>query len=60
MSDRCGKLEVKIHELTMTLSKMEEDKLRRESEYQESLRQEKDRLAQVFFKYYVSIIRFNI
>ncbi|XP_022115034.2 spindle assembly abnormal protein 6 homolog [Pieris rapae] len=46
INDRCGKLEVKIHELTMALSKMEEDKLRRESEYQESLRQEKDRLAQ--------------
>ncbi|CAK1551067.1 unnamed protein product [Leptosia nina] len=45
-NDRCAKMEVKIQELTRSVSKMEEDKLRRESEYLESLRQEKDRLAQ--------------
>ncbi|CAG4956039.1 unnamed protein product [Colias eurytheme] len=45
-NDRCAKMEVKIHDMTLALAKMEEDKLRRESEYQEALRQEKDRLAQ--------------
>ncbi|KPI94441.1 Spindle assembly abnormal protein 6-like [Papilio xuthus] len=39
-------MEGKIHDLTHTVSKMEEDKLRRETEFYESLKQEKDRLAQ--------------
>lgn len=40
-------MERKIHDLTLAVSKMEEDKLRRETEYQEALKHEKDRLTQV-------------
>ncbi|XP_053609952.1 spindle assembly abnormal protein 6 homolog [Plodia interpunctella] len=45
-SDKCANLERKVHDLTLTISKMEEDKLRREVEFQESMKQEKDRLNQ--------------
>ncbi|XP_013186836.1 spindle assembly abnormal protein 6 homolog [Amyelois transitella] len=45
-SDKCANLEHKIHDLTLAVSKMEEDKLRRETEFQEALKQEKDRLNQ--------------
>ncbi|XP_049873828.1 spindle assembly abnormal protein 6 homolog [Pectinophora gossypiella] len=46
LNDKCINLERKVHDLTHALSKMEEDKLRRESEYQESIKHEKDRIAQ--------------
>ncbi|VVC89318.1 unnamed protein product [Leptidea sinapis] len=45
-SDKCLKFESRLKELTMILAKMEEDKLTRESEYQEALKLEKDKLAQ--------------
>ncbi|XP_052741365.1 spindle assembly abnormal protein 6 homolog isoform X2 [Bicyclus anynana] len=44
--DKCLKMEAKIHDLTLTVSKMEEDKLRHEKEFQDALKMEKDRLAQ--------------
>ncbi|XP_034832326.1 spindle assembly abnormal protein 6 homolog isoform X1 [Maniola hyperantus] len=44
--DKRLKMEAKIHDLTLTVSKMEEDKLRHEKEYQDALKVEKDRLAQ--------------
>ncbi|XP_039753461.1 spindle assembly abnormal protein 6 homolog isoform X2 [Pararge aegeria] len=40
------KMEAKIQNLTLTLSKMEEDKLRHEKEFHDALRMEKDNLAQ--------------
>lgn len=40
-------MEASIRELTITVAKMEEDKLRHEKEFQEALKQEKDRMAQV-------------
>ncbi|XP_045536523.1 spindle assembly abnormal protein 6 homolog [Papilio machaon] len=46
LNDKILKMEGKIHDLTHTVSKMEEDKLRRETEFYESLKQEKDRLTQ--------------
>ncbi|CAK1580226.1 unnamed protein product [Parnassius mnemosyne] len=46
LNDKMTKMEEKIHDLTHTLSKMEEDKLRRETEFYESLKLEKDRLIQ--------------
>ncbi|XP_072949169.1 uncharacterized protein Sas-6 [Epargyreus clarus] len=45
-TEKCAKLEGKIHELTYTVAKMEEDKLRHETEFQEALKAEKDRQAQ--------------
>lgn len=39
-------LERKIQELTHVVSKMEEDKVRREDDYQDSLRRERDRMSQ--------------
>lgn len=47
LNDKILKMEGKIQDLTLTVSKMEEDKLRRETEFYESLKIEKDRLAQV-------------
>lgn len=47
LNDKILKMEGKIQDLTLTVSKMEEDKLRRETEFHESLKIEKDRLAQV-------------
>ncbi|XP_013145203.1 PREDICTED: spindle assembly abnormal protein 6 homolog [Papilio polytes] len=46
LNDKILKMEGKIQDLTLTVSKMEEDKLRRETEFYESLKIEKDRLAQ--------------
>ncbi|CAH2048599.1 unnamed protein product, partial [Iphiclides podalirius] len=46
LNDKLLKMEGKIHELTITLSKMEEDKLRCEKEFYESLKIEKDRAVQ--------------
>ncbi|CAG4982951.1 unnamed protein product [Parnassius apollo] len=46
LNEKVTKMEEKIHDLTHTLSKMEEDKLRRETEFYESLKLEKDRLVQ--------------
>lgn len=52
-NEKCMSMERRIHDLTMNLSKMEEDKLRRESEYQEALRREKERMCQV--SYYIHV-----
>lgn len=40
-------MEASIRELTISVAKTEEDKLRHEKEFQEALKQEKDRMAQV-------------
>ncbi|CAH2096248.1 unnamed protein product [Euphydryas editha] len=40
------KMEANIRELTITVTKMEEDKLRHEKEFQEAMKLEKDRMAQ--------------
>ncbi|CAH0715599.1 unnamed protein product, partial [Brenthis ino] len=45
-NEKLLKMEAKIHDLTMTVSKMEEDKLRIEKEFQEALKLEHDRYAQ--------------
>ncbi|KAM3965137.1 spindle assembly abnormal 6 [Aphomia sociella] len=45
-NDKCVNLERKIHDLSLTISKMEEDKHRIEVEYQDALKHEKDKLAQ--------------
>ncbi|KPJ08425.1 Spindle assembly abnormal protein 6-like [Papilio machaon] len=50
LNDKILKMEGKIHDLTHTVTKMEEDKLRRETEFYESLKQEKDRLTQPISK----------
>ncbi|RVE41530.1 hypothetical protein evm_013820 [Chilo suppressalis] len=45
-SDKCVNLERKLHDLTLALSKLEEDKHRRETEHQDLIKQERDRLSQ--------------
>ncbi|CAG9102233.1 unnamed protein product [Plutella xylostella] len=45
-SDKCMMMERKLHDLAQAISKMEEDKQRKEAEFQESLKLEKDRMAQ--------------
>lgn len=42
-------MERKLHDLAQAVSKMEEDKQRKETEFQESLKLEKDRMAQVCY-----------
>ncbi|XP_068633224.1 spindle assembly abnormal protein 6 homolog [Battus philenor] len=46
LNDKIAKMEGKIQDLTHIVMKMEEDKLRRETEYFESLKLERDRLSQ--------------
>lgn len=46
-SEKCTKLESKLHDLSLNLTKIEEEKLRHEIEYKENLKLEKDRLIQV-------------
>ncbi|KAJ0176663.1 hypothetical protein K1T71_007842 [Dendrolimus kikuchii] len=46
LNDKCINMERKIHDLSHAISKMEEDKARKESEYQDSIKQERERLAQ--------------
>lgn len=50
-NDKCVNMERKINDLSLALTKMEEEKLRREIEYQEAIKAEKDRLAQVKYSY---------
>ncbi|XP_030040889.1 spindle assembly abnormal protein 6 homolog isoform X1 [Manduca sexta] len=45
-NDKCQNMDRKIHDLTHVVSKMEEDKMRREAEYQKNLDQERERMAQ--------------
>ncbi|XP_061383805.1 spindle assembly abnormal protein 6 homolog [Danaus plexippus] len=45
-SEKCTKLESKLHDLSLNLTKIEEEKLRHEIEYKENLKLEKDRLVQ--------------
>ncbi|XP_050351236.1 spindle assembly abnormal protein 6 homolog [Nymphalis io] len=45
-NEKYSNMEAKVHDLTLTVSKMEEDKLRHEKEFQEAMRLEKDRIAQ--------------
>lgn len=45
--DKCLKMEARIHDLTLTVSIMEEEKLKHEKEFQDTLKIEKERLAQV-------------
>ncbi|XP_026327493.1 spindle assembly abnormal protein 6 homolog isoform X1 [Hyposmocoma kahamanoa] len=46
LNDKCINLERKVCDLTLAISKMEEDKLRKEAEMQEALRMERERLTQ--------------
>nr|XP_026492256.1 spindle assembly abnormal protein 6 homolog [Vanessa tameamea] len=45
-NEKYSNMEAKVHDLTLTVSKMEEDKLRHEKEFQEAMKLEKDRIAQ--------------
>ncbi|XP_046965787.1 spindle assembly abnormal protein 6 homolog [Vanessa cardui] len=45
-NEKYSNMEAKIHDLTLTVTKMEEDKLRHEKEFQEAMKLEKDRIAQ--------------
>ncbi|KAL0838883.1 hypothetical protein ABMA28_016905 [Loxostege sticticalis] len=45
-NDKCINLERKVNDLSHALSRMEEDKVRREIEFQEQIKQEKDRIIQ--------------
>ncbi|XP_028171297.1 spindle assembly abnormal protein 6 homolog [Ostrinia furnacalis] len=45
-NDKCINLERKVHDLSHALNKMEEDKARKEMEFQDLIKQEKERLFQ--------------
>lgn len=47
LNDKCMNMERKIQDLSHALTKMEEDKKRKELEFQESLKQERERLELV-------------
>uniref|UniRef100_A0A2A4JZI9 Spindle assembly abnormal protein 6 N-terminal domain-containing protein n=1 Tax=Heliothis virescens TaxID=7102 RepID=A0A2A4JZI9_HELVI len=45
LNEKCMNMERKIHELTHTLTRMEEDKLKYEMEFRESMKQERENMA---------------
>ncbi|KAJ8722046.1 hypothetical protein PYW08_004448 [Mythimna loreyi] len=46
LNEKCMNLERKVHELTHTLARLEEDKLKYELEFRETLKQEKEKMVQ--------------
>lgn len=47
LNEKCMNMERKIHDLTHTLARMEEEKSKYELEFRETLKQEKEKMMQV-------------